>query len=117
MALPQEAIRVIYFTGVVWLIVLGICISMAHDAKTGWLGVLIFAPFVLIMTAVFLDILRFSLPVEWRIRWPKWDAFLCRCGSHRCIRICGSGCCWECIRCNPDDPNVKRRLELLGRTR
>ena len=88
-----------------------------RTATAGKLYESIFFSVTSVMTAVFLDILRFSMPMAWRIRWPKWDAFLCRCGSHRCIRICGSGCCWECIRCNPDDPNVKRRLELLGRTR
>lgn len=45
-----------------------------------------------------LAVLRFVLPMSWRIRWPRWDALLCRVGSHRCVSTCG--CCWTCVRCD-----------------
>lgn len=55
----------------------------------------------ILWTAFLVSELRFLLPIKWRLKSPRWDKFLCKIGSHRCINICGRGCCWECIRCTP----------------
>lgn len=77
------------------------------------MALVLFGPFCLIAIAMFLEQLRFNLPMQWRYDYPLWDALLCRIESHRCISLCGSGCCWECLRCNPDSPAVKRYNERL----
>ena len=63
--------------------------------------------FVLIMLIIlfipFILYLRFCTPIKLRIKYPKWDKFLCKIGSHRCINICGMGCCWECVRCKAEE--------------
>lgn len=50
-----------------------------------------------------LHFLRFSLPIKLRIRFAWLDELLCKVGSHRCVCLCGRGCCWDCIRCHPED--------------
>ena len=47
-------------------------------------------------------ILRFHLPMSWRIASPRWDRLLCKLDSHRCRNACGLGCCWECLRCRAE---------------
>ena len=44
-------------------------------------------------------LVRFGLPIGWRMSSPRWHALLCACGSHRCV-TCSRGCCAVCIRCN-----------------
>ena len=83
---------------------------LKHDSS----GAIFCLPFFLLSLAFFLSELRFALPIRWRLN-ACWDAFLCRAGSHRCVPICGSRCCWECIRCNPDSPAVKAHFERMER--
>lgn len=66
---------------------------------------------------LFFEQLRFALPIRWRVLSPKVDSLLCKIGSHRCVPICGSLCCWECIRCEKDSPSVKAYFERLERMR
>lgn len=104
----------IWVQGAVWLAIACIAVSMGRSGwPAGLFGFILFA----IDSIFFLEQLRFAFPVEWRVRWPKWDSFLCRIGSHRCVPICGSRCCWECIRCSPDSPSVKRYFETLSKLR
>lgn len=44
-------------------------------------------------------LVRFGLPVEWRLSSPRWDTWLCARGSHRCV-TCSRGCCAVCVRCD-----------------
>jgi hypothetical protein len=81
-----------------------------QDRVLGGFGAFLFACWL----AMFLDWVRFNTPMKWRAQNARWDAFLCRIGSHRCIPICGSRCCWECIRCEPDSQSVKRHFERLA---
>lgn len=67
-----------------------------------WIVRVLFSFFGLIAWGLFLEQLRFCLPLNWRLKWPKWDKFLCKLGSHRCRRLCRSGCCWTCIRCDAE---------------
>lgn len=104
----------IYPLTAVWLFALVTCVKITRES--GWIGFLIMGPFWGLATALFLEQLRFAFPIRWR-KNARWDAFLCSIGSHRCVPICGSRCCWECLRCNPDSPSVKayfERLERLG---
>jgi len=102
---------VICVHSVIGSILLGIAVSMARDGwPAGLFGAVLFGLWLL----MFLDWLRFNLPMKWRAQNARWDAFLCRIGSHRCVPICGTRCCWECIRCSPDSPAVKRHFERLA---
>lgn len=102
----------IYVQSIIGLFLFISAINMARaDRILGVFGFLLFGLWLM----MFLDWLRFNLPMRWRAQSARWDAFLCRIGSHRCIPICGSRCCWECIRCEPDSPAVKRHFELLAR--
>lgn len=88
---------------------------IAAWTQPSWIIRVLFTAMAAIPTALFLEQLRFAFPIRWRLN-PRWDAFLCRVGSHRCIPICGSRCCWECLRCSPDSPAVKRYFERLARS-
>lgn len=94
-----------------------IFLLVASWSQPEWIIRVLFTAMAAVPISLFLGELRFALPIRWRLRWPEWDAFLCRIGSHRCVPICGSRCCWECIRCEKDSPSVKayfERLERLG---
>lgn len=41
-------------------------------------------------------------PMKLRIKFPAFDKFCCWGGLHRCVPICGRGCCWECVRCEAE---------------
>lgn len=103
----------IFLQTAIWLILVVIAASMWYS--DGWAAGLFGSVFVIIQSVMFFSYLRFNLPMKWRAKNAAWDAFLCRIGSHRCIPICGARCCWVCIRCNPDDPLVKRHFDLLKR--
>lgn len=79
-----------------------------------WIVRVLFTAMCAVPISMFFEQLRFVLPIRWRVN-RRWDAFLCRIGSHRCIPICGSRCCWECLRCHPDSPSVRRYFERLSR--
>lgn len=77
---------VIYVLTFLWLLFWGFLASVWHE---GVASRVIMGTGLVFVTVVYVSLLRFMLPIEWRLRWPKWDAFLCRVGSHRCISICG----------------------------
>jgi hypothetical protein len=79
-----------------------------------WTIRILFTAMAMVPICLFLEQLRFAFPIRWRLN-PRWDAFLCRVGSHRCIPICGSRCCWECLRCSPESAAVKRHFERMDR--
>lgn len=57
---------------------------------------------IILVTLAIVPWLRFCLPITLRCKNPALDKFLCKVGSHRCIRLCSSGCCWECVRCESE---------------
>lgn len=102
----------IYVQSIVGLSLLVVTVIMA---RAGWAAGLLGGAMFAIWFTMFLDWARFNMPMKWRARSKRWDAFLCRVGSHRCVPICGTRCCWVCIRCSPDDPGVKRHFEMIAR--
>lgn len=68
--------------------------------------------FWIVPTVLIISELRFCCPIKWR-KNKTWDSLLCYLGSHRCIPICGSKCCWECLRCNPESTTVKKYLNFV----
>jgi hypothetical protein len=73
-------------------------LTAAAWSQPSWAIRIIFTTLGIIPVLLFLSEIRFLLPIRWR-KNPTWDTFLCRIGSHRCLPLCASGCCWECIRC------------------
>lgn len=63
----------------------------------------------------FLTFGKFMTPMRYRIRFPKWDKFLCKIGSHRCYDACGRGCCWACYRCEAEKQGVLDELYRAAR--
>lgn len=91
----------IWFIAIIGLLLIPTTtLAIAVWSQPDWIVRLLFTAFCGIPFAMFLTELRFVLPIGWR-RNAKWDAFLCRIGSHRCVRECRSGCCWRCLRCEP----------------
>lgn len=86
----------------IWLILCAVIptvpLLIAAWTQPDWTIRVLFTALASIPIGLFLEQLRFALPIKWRAN-ARWDAFLCSIGSHRCRRICRSGCCWECIRC------------------
>lgn len=101
----------------IWLIGVAVAstapLLVAAWTQPDWAVRALFTAISMVPVAMFLEQLRFALPIRWRLN-PRWDAFLCSIGSHRCIPTCASRCCWECLRCNPGSRAVKRYFERLG---
>ncbi len=101
-------VNMIYLISIPMLV--SIPLIVAAWSQGDWFLRILFTAMAAIPVALFLEQLRFAFPIRWRLN-ARWDAFLCSIGSHRCVPICGSRCCWECLRCNADSPSVKRFLE------
>jgi len=95
---------VIWFIGATLITIMPLL--YAAWTQPEWIIRILFTAMAMVPIGLFLEQLRFVLPIRWRLN-PRWDAFLCRVGSHRCIPICGSRCCWICLRCEPENPTVK----------
>jgi hypothetical protein len=60
-------------------------------------------PAAIIVGYVLWTLVCFGFPIEWRLSSPRWDAWLCARGSHRCV-TCSRGCCAICVRCKAGAP-------------
>lgn len=56
-------------------------------------------PLAFFFAAIFMSL---RPPIVWRLRWKKFDDFWCRLGLHRCMTVCGRGCCDVCMNCGDD---------------
>jgi hypothetical protein len=70
-------------------------------------------PLGIVALAVLLKHVWPMLPSEWR-KNKTWDRFMCLVGSHRDLPTCPEGCCFRCVRCNPELFEGVREIRQTG---